>query len=157
MQNINLFRQFAQVPCISSCNWSEAIHSKWLFHEHFRDEWNNHSNMWPMRCDATRHSARAVGNGSHFVYIAVRIYSVNLELNNCFEFSGQGNLICCLQMCNEDRAWNGNFLPNKLKLILKSNDMIYDFWRFNKLHSVSQSVQQCDPLFSNAKQSISII
>lgn len=43
-------------------------------------------------------------------------------------------------MCNEDRAWNGNFLPNKLKLILKSNDMIYDFWRFNKLHSVSTTM-----------------
>lgn len=37
--------------------------------------------------------------------------------------------------CAIDKAWNGNFLLNKLKLILESNDMIYRFWRFNKLSS----------------------
>lgn len=37
--------------------------------------------------------------------------------------------------CAIDKAWNGNFLLNKLKLILASSDMIYRFWRFNKLSS----------------------
>lgn len=90
--------------------------------------------------NATRRDTTQRSRSWQWFCIQLYIYSVNLELNNCFEFSGQGNLICCLQMCNEDRAWNGNFLPNKLKLILKSNDMIYDFWRFNKLHSVSTTM-----------------